>query len=78
MGGAGVIDQAARFLLVRVAAGVMPPPVFGAWSLILVIMQYAGILSLGVVTGGARSLPQARGARAGAEFAFYCESGRAV
>ena len=62
VGAAGVIDQAARFVIGVVAAGVLGPVVFGSWSLIAVVIQYANVLSLGVSTGAARAIPIARGA----------------
>lgn len=61
VGGAGVIDQLSRFALAVIAAGVLGPIAFGSWSLIAVIIQYANILSLGVSTGAARSVPVLRG-----------------
>jgi O-antigen/teichoic acid export membrane protein len=58
----GVTDQAARLVVALVAAGVLGPVVFGYWSLIAVIIQYANVLSLGVATGAARAVPMAIGA----------------
>jgi O-antigen/teichoic acid export membrane protein len=62
VGGAGVIDQAGRFLLSVVAAGVLGPIVFGSWSLIATVIQYSNVLSLGVAAGASRAIPVERGA----------------
>jgi O-antigen/teichoic acid export membrane protein len=61
VGTAGLVDQVSRFVLSIVAAAAFGPVLFGAWSLISTLIQYANILSLGVPTGAARSVPVARG-----------------
>jgi O-antigen/teichoic acid export membrane protein len=58
----GAVEQLSRLLVSLVAAGVLGPVVFGTWSLISVLVQYANVFSLGVAAGAARALPIALGA----------------
>ena len=58
----GATEQLSRLIVSVVAAGVLGPIVFGTWSLISVIVQYANVFSLGVAAGAARALPIALGA----------------
>ena len=60
--GGGAAEQLSRLIVSVVAAGVLGPIVFGTWSLISVIVQYANVFSLGVAAGAARALPIALGA----------------
>jgi O-antigen/teichoic acid export membrane protein len=58
----GALEQVSRLVVSVIAAGVLGPVVFGTWSLISVLVQYANVFSLGVAAGAARALPLALGA----------------
>jgi O-antigen/teichoic acid export membrane protein len=60
--GGGAAEQLSRLAVSIVAAGVLGPVVFGSWSLISVLVQYANVFSLGVAAGAARAVPVALGA----------------
>ena len=57
VGGGGALDQLSRFLIAMLAASILGPATFGTWMLLAVVVQYANVLSLGVASGAARSIP---------------------